>query len=464
MWEMPPEEKEIKYCKNKTARQVPPEPGGTFQSQSVMKSLSELYTHNIRGHRITTDSRQIQPGDIFIALKGENFNGNQYAAEALKKGATLAVIDEPAYFCEGCELVPDTLEFLQQLARHHRRQLGIPILGITGTNGKTTTKELCQAVLSRKFRTVATQGNYNNHIGVPLTLLSMDETTEFGIVEMGANHPGEIRDLCEIAEPDFGIITNIGHAHLEGFGNYENIIATKKALYEYIFRKNGKVFVNAADLLLMQLSEGHDRATYGAEGDLQKGEIKQTIPYLVYALKTLKGDLYIKTHLVGGYNFDNAMAASATGIFFGVEPLQIREALEEYRPSNLRSQLIRTEKNTVILDAYNANPSSMKVAVSNFCEMPGDHKILILGEMLELGQESLTAHQEILNLTQQSRFDKIFLIGIHFEHCNDKCNFITWFKDTETLMEELRCHPLTDSFIFIKGSRGNRLERIVEYL
>ena len=340
----------------------------------------------------------------------------------------------------------------------------IPILGITGTNGKTTTKELCQAVLSRKFRTVATQGNYNNHIGVPLTLLSMDETTEFGIVEMGANHPGEIRDLCEIAEPDFDIITNIGHAHLEGFGNYENIIATKKALYEYIFRKNGKVFVNAADLLLMQLSEGHDRATYGAEGDLQKGEIKQTIPYLVYALKTLKGDLYIKTHLVGGYNFDNAMAASATGIFFGVEPLQIRKALEEYRPSNLRSQLIRTEKNTVILDAYNANPSSMKVAVSNFCEMPGDHKILILGEMLELGQESLTAHQEILNLTQQSRFDKIFLIGIHFEHCNDKCNFITWFKDTETLMEELRCHPLTDSFIFIKGSRGNRLERIVEYL
>ena len=222
--------------------------------------------------------------------------------------------------------------------------------------------------------------------------------------------------------------------------------------------------MNAADPLLMRLSEGHDRATYGAEGDLQKGEIKQTIPYLVYALKTLKGDLYIKTHLVGGYNFDNAMAASATGIFFGVEPLQIREALEEYRPSNLRSQLIRTEKNTVILDAYNANPSSMKVAVSNFCEMPGNHKILILGEMLELGQESLTAHQEILNLTQQSRFDKIFLIGIHFEHCNDKCNFITWFKDTETLMEELRCHPLTDSFIFIKGSRGNRLERIVEYL
>lgn len=429
-----------------------------------MTSLSELYTNIIRGHRVTTDSRQVQPGDIFIALKGNNFDGNRYAREALKTGAVLAVIDDPAYQSEGCELVEDTLTFLQQLARHHRRQLGIPILGITGTNGKTTTKELCQAVLSQKFNTFATQGNFNNHIGVPLTLLSMDETTEFGIVEMGANHPGEIKSLCEIAEPDWGIITNIGHAHLEGFGSYENIIQTKKALYDYIFQKNGKVFVNAGDPLLLQLSEGHDRSTYGIAGELLKGEIKQTIPYLVYALKTLKGDLYIKTHLVGGYNFDNAMAASALGISLGIDPLQIQKALEEYRPSNLRSQLIRTPENTVILDAYNANPSSMKASLTNFCDMPGKHKILILGEMLELGEESENAHREVVALAQQSNPDKIFLVGNNFEHCQDKSNFITWFKDTATLMEELSRQPLTSSFIFIKGSRGNRLERIVEYL
>lgn len=428
-----------------------------------MTSIADLYKI-IRGHRVTTDSRQIMPGDIFIALRGDHFDGNIYAAEALKKGAVLSVIDDPAYQAEGCELVGDGLIFLQELARHHRRQLGIPILGITGTNGKTTTKELCHAVLSRKFRTYATQGNFNNHIGVPLTLLSMDETTEFGIVEMGANHPGEIRTLCDIAEPDFGIITNIGHAHLEGFGCYENIISTKKALYDHLSAKNGKVFVNAADDLLMQLSAGQDRRTYGINGDLLKGEIKQTVPYLVYSLLTPKGHLYVKTHLVGGYNFDNAMAASAAGIYFGIDPLQIQEALENYQPSNLRSQLIRTDRNTLILDAYNANPSSMKASVSNFRDMPGEHKIVILGEMFELGAESRQAHGELLQLTLNGKFDKIFLIGNNFEHCSDNCNFIAWFKDTDSLIAELRQHPLVNAFIFIKGSRGNKLERIVEFL
>lgn len=425
--------------------------------------IADLY-NRIRGHRVTTDSRQIQPGDVFIALKGENFDGNRYAAESVKKGAILAIIDNPAYCCDNCEIVPDTLVCLQELARYHRRQLGIPILGITGTNGKTTTKELCNAVLSRKFRTYATQGNFNNHIGVPLTLLSMNETTEFGIVEMGANHPGEIKILCDIAEPDYGIITNIGEAHLEGFGSPENIITTKRALYDHIFNKNGKVFVNASDKVLMRLSEGHNRSTYGKEGNLLQGEIKQTVPYLVYAILVPKGQLYIKTHLVGGYNFDNAMAASALGIHFGIDPLDIQAALENYHPSNLRSQLIRTENNTVILDAYNANPSSMQVAVSNFKEMPGNHKILILGEMLELGTESHKAHQQLLELAKSGNFDHIFLIGNNFEHCTDRCNFITWFKDTETLMEELKHNKPDQAFIFVKGSRGNRLERIVEYL
>ena len=429
--------------------------------------IAELYELYKQHPVVTTDSRKCPQGALFFALKGDSFNGNAFAAQALEQGCAYAIVDEVEYAVGGDEhyiLVEDVLTALQQLAHYHRQQLHIPILGITGTNGKTTTKELCHAVLSKKFKTFATQGNFNNHIGVPLTLLSMDETTEFGIVEMGANHPGEIKTLCEIADPDFGIITNIGHAHLEGFGSYENIIATKKALYDYLLPKNGPVFVNTGDPLLMQLSRDHKRYTYGQEGDLLKGEIKQTVPYLVYSLKTRKGDLYVKTHLVGGYNFDNAMAASAIGMHFGIDPLDIQTAIENYRPSNLRSQLIRSGRNTIILDAYNANPSSMRASVGNFCEMPGEHKVVILGEMLELGTENAAAHEEIVRLTQQGNFDRIFLIGNNFEHCADKCNFITWFKDTESFMEYLKSHPLNDSFIFIKGSRGNKLERIVEYL
>lgn len=430
-----------------------------------MVNISILYEKNIKGHHVTTDSRNIKEGDIFIALKGENFDGNQYAAQALEKGASLAVIDNAEYAAgEKYILVSDTLVFLQELARYHRQQLTIPIIGITGTNGKTTTKELCNCVLSAKHKTFATQGNFNNHIGVPLTLLSMDNSFEFGIVEMGANHPGEIKTLCSIADPDFGIITNIGRAHLEGFGSYENIIKTKKELYDHILKKGGKVFVNADDELLMQLSAQHNRITYGKQGDFLKGEIKQTIPYLVYSLKTLKGDLYVKTNLIGGYNFDNAMAASCLGIYFGMDPLDIQKAIESYRPSNLRSQLIKTERNTVILDAYNANPSSMQVAVSNFRDMPGEHKIVVLGEMLELGGESEKAHQELFELATEARFERIFLIGNSFGHCINNLNFITHFKDTDELIGYLQKNKISDSFIFVKGSRGNRLERIVEHL
>lgn len=426
-------------------------------------NIADLYLQ-IRGHRVTTDSRQIQEGDVFIALKGENFDGNQYAQEALKKGASLAIIDNSAYASTDCICVENSLLFLQRLANYHRKQLGIPILGITGTNGKTTTKELCHAVLSRKFKTFSTPGNLNNHIGVPLTLLRMDETTEFGIIEMGANHPGEIQILCDIAEPDFGIITNIGRAHLEGFGHYENIIATKQALYQYVSNKKGRVFVNAADQLLLELSQSCERNTYGVEGDLLSGCIKQSVPYLVYSLHVPKGQLYVKTHLVGGYNFDNAMAASCVGIYFDIDPLEIQAAIENYHPSNLRSQLIRTAHNTLILDAYNANPSSMQVAIHNFKEMPGAYKILILGEMLELGSESLKAHQQILELAQSGDFQKIFLIGNQFKPCQEKNQLISWFQDTDSLLKELSNDKPEEAFILIKGSRGNRLERIVEYL
>ncbi len=335
-----------------------------------MKELESIYNSFLAGCRITTDSREVKDGDIFIALKGENHNGNTFAAKAMAQGAKHVVIDEVAYnTAPQCVLVPDTLQFLQQLANHHRRKLNIPILGITGTNGKTTTKELCHAVLSQKYNTIATKGNLNNHIGVPLTLLSMDASTEFGIVEMGANHPGEIKELCKIVEPDYGIITNIGYAHLEGFGSYENIIRTKSALYEAVKEKSGILFVNGEDKLLCQLSENQKRYTYGIDGHFTNGEIVQTTPYLVYALKTHHGQLYIRTKLIGGYNFDNAMAATTVGMYFNIDPLQIQAAIEAYTPSNLRSQLLKTNRNTIILDAYNANPSSMQVAISNFSEM-----------------------------------------------------------------------------------------------
>lgn len=429
-----------------------------------MVNIPSLYKDFIKGHRVTTDSREIRKGDVFIALKGDTFNGNKFAAQAIASGASVAIIDEQEYQADSCILVPDTLLFLQEIAAYHRKQLNIPIIGITGTNGKTTTKELCNAVLSMHYKVYATQGNFNNHIGVPLTLLSMDSSIQLGIVEMGANHPGEIKALCEIADPDFGIITNIGRAHLEGFGSYENIIKTKNELYAHLRRKSGKVFVNAADPLLMELSEGIERITYGKNEGFIKGEIKQTTPYLVYSLKTLKGDLYVRTKLIGGYNFDNAMAAGCTGLYFGIPPLEIQQAVEEYHPSNLRSQLIKTECNTLILDAYNANPSSMQVSVSNFGEMQADNKVAILGEMLELGEESSKAHKELFDLAVKNNFNRILLIGDNFEPDRQVSESISHFKDTDSLIDYLKEHKISSSFILIKGSRGNKLERIVEYL
>ncbi|WP_065220722.1 MULTISPECIES: UDP-N-acetylmuramoyl-tripeptide--D-alanyl-D-alanine ligase [Butyricimonas] len=430
-----------------------------------MEELELIYKAFREGSRVTTDSREVKEGDIFIALKGENHNGNTFAEKAIAQGARHVVIDEAEYnISPRCVLVPDTLRFLQQLAHHHRQQLNIPILGITGTNGKTTTKELCHAVLSKKYKTVATKGNLNNHIGVPLTLLSMDADTEFGIVEMGANHPGEIKDLCEIAEPDYGIITNIGYAHLEGFGSYENIIETKSALYKSVMSKEGILFVNSQDELLCRLSEESKRFTYGMEGTLANGEIAQTTPYLVYTLKTRHGHLYIRTKLIGGYNFDNAMAASAVGTYFEVDPLQIQAAMEAYTPSNLRSQLLKTERNTIILDAYNANLSSMRVAISNFAEMKADDKLVIIGEMRELGAISNDAHREIMDLIASHKFPKVFVVGHNFESFRNKYTFTTYFPDTEALIEYLKTHEVADSFILVKGSRGNKLERIIDYL
>lgn len=419
----------------------------------------------VKGLRVTTDTRNVIEGDLFIALKGSSFDGNLFAKEALQKGARYAIIDNPQLAEDARYIVvADCLNFLQQLAAYHRKTLGIPVIAITGTNGKTTTKELCHAVLSRKFNCIATIGNLNNHIGVPLTLLSMTQDTQIAIVEMGANHPKEIEALCKIADPDFGLITNIGCAHLEGFGSYENIIKTKCELYDYIEAKNGSLFVNADDALLMKQLHAHHHITYGTKGNEAHGSIKQSTPYLVLAYHTPKGDLCVKTKLIGGYNFANVMAAIAIGSYFGIDPLDIRDAIESYIPSNMRSQLKRTAHNILIIDAYNANPSSMQVAIENFREMILENKVLILGEMRELGTNSDEEHQKLINLVSDSEFKHVFLIGESFENKTIHASNLTRFSTTEQLIEFLTDHPLKDSSILIKGSRGNRLERIIDLL
>jgi len=429
----------------------------------MKRSLSDIY-NKIKSFKITTDSRQVQSGYIFIALKGEKFDGNEFAPKAINMGAEYVIIDNPKFQSEKSILVKNTLIFLQELAAFHRSQLKVKIIGITGTNGKTTTKELCNTILASNYKVIATEGNFNNHIGVPLTILRMTQDTEFGIIEMGANHPKEIKQLCDIADPDFGLITNVGYAHLEGFGDFDTLVQTKTALYRHIARKKGLVFVNSSDNLLMEETKNIKRITYGEKGQYAQGETKQSIPYLVYSLKTIKGDLYIKTKLIGEYNFDNVMAASCIGMYFGINELDIKNSVEAYTPSNNRSQLIKTQKNTIILDAYNANLSSMNAAIINFDKIKSSHKIVILGEMKELGKISLNAHKEIVTKVIAGKYDNILLVGENFIPYIEFADNIRCFQTTEALMEYLKKEPIIASFIFIKGSRANKLERLVDLL
>lgn len=415
--------------------------------------------------QITTDSRNIPANSIFFALKGANFNGNSYAADALTRGAAFAVIDEPSFATdERCIVVDDVLLCLQHLARYHRDQLKLPILAITGTNGKTTTKELVAAVLARKFKVNFTQGNLNNHIGVPLTILSMSEDTEFGVVEMGANHPGEIKALCEIANPDFGLITNIGMAHLEGFGSFEGVIRTKSELYDFLRAKKAKCFVNADNPLLIQQASGLDQVSYGNSTDyFMSGEAVSTGNYLVIKALFPKGWLYLKSRLVGDYNSENLLAAACIGKYFGVESLQIQEALAEYTPTNNRSQLIQKEKNVVIMDAYNANPSSMMAALINFAKIKNDNKCLVLGDMLELGEASDKEHQKIVNFIENQNFSIVLLVGQHFAKTTDRKEKKK-FEHVELLSNYLKTQPIENKLILIKGSRGIHLEKILELI
>ena len=426
-------------------------------------SIIDLYDLFIHNPQITTDSRNCPKGSIFFALKGDKFDGNQYAGKALASGCVYAVIDNPDYYIgERTILVDNVLKTLQQLAHHHRKVLGLPIIGITGTNGKTTTKELLAAVLSTKFNLLYTEGNFNNHIGVPLTLLRLTHDHEMAVIEMGASHPGDIKELVDIVHPNYGIITNVGRAHLEGFGSFEGVIRTKGELYDYTRRSKGKIFIKKENEYLQSIAKGIEQITYGNGDDaFASGQVVSCDPFLVFNWKQ-QGKLHtVETHIIGSYNLDNVLAAVAVGRFFKIPAERISRAIAAYEPTNNRSQFKKTDNNELIIDAYNANPSSMKVALDNFITMPVQPKAIILGDMRELGPTSDELHAEVVAQIKKGQFDKVFLCGEHFSKVGKE---FSPFATTEAMVEELRKQPLKGYHILIKGSHSMGLEKLADIL
>ena len=407
-----------------------------------------------------TDTRQIDDTCLFFALKGENFDGNKFAADALRKGAEYAVVDNPDYATsDKTILVPDVLETLQKLATYHRNYCKAKVIGLTGSNGKTTTKELIAAVLSKKYNTVSTKGNLNNHIGVPLTLLRIKEDTEIAIVEMGANHQKEIEFLSALTQPDFGYITNFGKAHLEGFGGVEGVIKGKSELYDYLTSHDKYVFMNADDPIQKNRLQSYTKKIGFStdRSDYYNIEFLGAHPFVELKAEGFR----IKTQLIGSYNFSNCCAALLIGKYFNVPLEQIKEALEYYIPQNNRSQVIEKEGHKIILDAYNANPTSMRAALENFDQMKGNNKVVFLGDMFELGNDAASEHQNTAKLVEQMRFNEAFLIGENFVETETnlkKC------RSFEELSDYLQKNPLAPSQILIKGSRGMALERILPLL
>ena len=419
--------------------------------------------------KICTDTRKLNQGSIFFCLKGANFNANEFSGKALEGGCAFVVVDEEKYAVgEKILFVKDVLKALQNLANHHRKQLKLQVLAITGSNGKTTNKELINAVLSKKYKTLATVGNLNNHIGVPLTLLSLTKEHELAIVEMGANHQGEINELCEIADPDYGLITNIGKAHLEGFGGEEGVKKGKGEMYRYLAKKNGKVFIHADDPVLHELAGAMDKITYGTTklydvigkpyNENEFVSFKWTTRYHEKDWNKLPT---IKTHIVGHYNFINLLCAVCVGNYFKVDDGKINEALSEYIADMNRSQLEKTANNTLILDAYNANPSSMKVAIENFAGMNNDNKLLIIGDMFELGEYAQAEHKKIVELIMERKLDNVILIGPEFSKVN--AGFKSYLN-TQECLSGLKADPPKNKTILIKGSRGMKLEILKEAL
>lgn len=431
-----------------------------------MISIAQLYDLFTENPVVTTDSRKITPGCLFFALKGANFNGNSFAHAAISAGASYAIIDEPQTpENEKFILVDNVLATLQQLATWHRKKLGLPIIAITGSNGKTTTKELTASVLKQKFKIDFTQGNLNNHIGVPLTLLTFTSDTEIGVVEMGANHPGEIDFLCQIAQTDYGLITNVGKAHLEGFGSFEGVIRTKSEMYRYLEKTSGAVFINSDNPHLNDAAGlSIKKITYGTqEKSWVRGEIIDSPPFLNLRIWFSSGVLYFNTRLIGNYNFENVLAAVTIGKHFGVDPLLIKKGIEEYVPDNNRSQYIKAGTNKIIMDAYNANPTSMKASISNFLTVDSPGKLAILGDMLELGEYSLYEHQQIVDMFRNEPQIKVMLVGEEFNKTQIPENFLTFSNATE-VVTYISDNPVHHSLILIKGSRGIGLEKILDVI
>lgn len=427
-----------------------------------MSTIEKIYKLYKTAYTVTTDSRTITQGCVFVALKGEHFDGNDFALNVAEEGIAACVIadrkDLPQH--ERLFVVEDSLKALQELANYHRKQLDTPIIGITGTNGKTTTKELVSAVLAKKYNILFTQGNFNNQLGVPLTLLRIKQDTELAVVEMGASHPGDINELTGIGEPNYGMITNIGRAHLRDFGGYEGVIKTKNEMYQYIAAHKGLLFVNKDNELLMDLSKSINKVTYGTSNDADiQGKLLSANPYLSVEWNGKK----IDTQLVGDYNFENVMAAICIGTYFNVAANDIVEALLGYRPTNNRSQVIETARNRVVMDAYNANPTSMSHSIKNFRNICKSDNLLILGDMRELGNESEQEHKNILELIKELRFENVYLVGEEFQRVAKNSKFST-FINVEELAQYLQQQPVSGRDILVKGSNSIHLNKIIDSL
>ncbi|OJW70829.1 MAG: UDP-N-acetylmuramoyl-tripeptide--D-alanyl-D-alanine ligase [Candidatus Amoebophilus sp. 36-38] len=428
---------------------------------SRVQYIYELY---LQHPSVSLDSRQNVSGTIFFALKGDHHDGNAFARDALAKGAAYAVIDDAQYYQEGGRylLVADTLQVLQELAKIHRANLHIPIIGVTGSNGKTTTKELIHAVLSQRYNCYATQGNLNNHIGVPINILSIQPSTEIAVLEMGANHVGEIAQLCELAKPTHGLITNIGNAHLAGFGDIEGVKRGKGELYAYLKKHKGVVFINSTDPTLMQMSKEFSTPIYYPQDqDFYPAKLIEAKPYVIY--ESDQGEV-VTTHLIGKHYFYNISAALCIAKYFGVESHSANVAIQAYIPSNNRSQLVKKGSNIILLDAYNANPTSMQAALEAFHFLTASQKVVILGDMNELGEASISFHKRIVQLTTQQNYKEILLYGPYMKEVCSYNPQALYFKQIEELKDYIKNRKFTHTAILIKGSHSHRLERLVEYI
>jgi UDP-N-acetylmuramoyl-tripeptide--D-alanyl-D-alanine ligase len=425
--------------------------------------IPQLYQLYLNAGKVSTDTRQISPGCMFFALKGPTYNANAFAEEALQKGASVAIIDDAAYAKSDRYVVAsDSLTALQQLAKYHRAQLNIPVIGLTGSNGKTTSKELACAVLSKKYKTFATKGNLNNHIGVPLSILSIDGSYEMAVIEMGANHVGEIASLSSIAQPTHGFITNIGKAHIGTFGGFENIIRGKSELYQHLILNQGQVFINSQNPILANMAKRFKEPIfYPAKGDYYHCELINADPLV--KVKAENGE-EITTQLVGGYNFENIAVALCIGKFFGVDSKKANIAIAEYTPSNMRSQKIEKGTNTIILDAYNANPSSMQAAIENLAAMHKEKKIAIVGDMFELEDEAEAEHRQLGRLLKAKQLDAVYLCGTLSRFAKEEFASANYFETKDALMEELKQNPIEGATILVKASRGVGLETLVDVL